>query len=381
MRKFFIILILLLTSGCWNYQELNEYAIVTGMAVDIEDNKYKISFLIANGNKNENEQTKTSIITGHGDSIYDAIKDISLMSPKELYISHLSVVIISEELAQKGISNLIDFLLREPQSHQNFYLLITKDDNPDDVLSILSPLAEYPSQNITSNVSTSEELQAKVSDANFNLFISKFFETGFEPIMNSIIVVGNSDLGEKPDSLDKPKQDAYTKLDTISLFKGDKLVAWSNKEESIGINMVLGEITNLYFTINYKDGYFVTNSNDYKVKYDLTKDKIIINASAKGDIIEINCNIDIEDDKVIKDLEKKVEIKMKEHIESAIKLAKKYQTDIFGFGNMYYKKYPKEYNKIKSWNEEFTNIEIEVITDFKYTSKGTLEQSTINYES
>lgn len=381
MRKFFIILILLLTSGCWNYQELNEYAIVTGMAVDIEDNKYKISFLIANGNKNENEQTKTSIITGHGDSIYDAIKDISLMSPKELYISHLSVVIISEELAQKGISNLIDFLLREPQSHQNFYLLITKDDNPDDVLSILSPLAEYPSQNITSNVSTSEELQAKVSDANFNLFISKFFETGFEPIMNSIIVVGNSDLGEKPDSLDKPKQDAYTKLDTISLFKGDKLVAWSNKEESIGINMVLGEITNLYFTINYKDGYFVTNSNDYKVKYNLTKDKIIINASAKGDIIEINCNIDIEDDKVIKDLEKKVEIKMKEHIESAIKLAKKYQTDIFGFGNMYYKKYPKEYNKIKSWNEEFTNIEIEVITDFKYTSKGTLEQSTINYES
>ncbi len=381
MRKFFIILILLLTSGCWNYQELNEYAIVTGMAVDIEDNKYKISFLIANGNKNENEQTKTSIITGHGDSIYDAIKDISLMSPKELYISHLSVVIISEELAQKGISNLIDFLLREPQSHQNFYLLITKDDNPDDVLSILSPLAEYPSQNITSNVSTSEELQAKVSDANFNLFISKFFETGFEPIMNSIIVVGNSDLGEKPDSLDKPKQDAYTKLDTISLFKGDKLVAWSNKEESIGINMVLGEITNLYFTINYKDGYFVTNSNDYKVKYDLTKDKIIINASAKGDIIEINCNIDIEDDKVIKDLEKKVEMKMKEHIESAIKLAKKYQTDIFGFGNMYYKKYPKEYNKIKSWNEEFTNIEIEVITDFKYTSKGTLEQSTINYES
>lgn len=381
MRKFFIILILLLTSGCWNYQELNEYAIVTGMAVDIEDNKYKISFLIANGNKNENEQTKTSIITGHGDSIYDAIKDISLMSPKELYISHLSVVIISEELAQKGISNLIDFLLREPQSHQNFYLLITKDDNPDDVLSILSPLAEYPSQNITSNVSTSEELQAKVSDANFNLFISKFFETGFEPIMNSIIVVGNSDLGEKPDSLDKPKQDAYTKLDTISLFKGDKLVAWSNKEESIGINMVLGEITNLYFTINYKDGYFVTNSNDYKIKYDLTKDKIIINASAKGDIIEINCNIDIEDDKVIKDLEKKVEMKMKEHIESAIKLAKKYQTDIFGFGNMYYKKYPKEYNKIKSWNEEFTNIEIEVITDFKYTSKGTLEQSTINYES
>ena len=96
MKKYMLILfIILLTSGCWNYQELNEFAIVTGMAIDFQDNQYKLSFLIANGNKNESEQTKTSILTGTGITIYDAFKDISLISPKELYISHLSVIIVS----------------------------------------------------------------------------------------------------------------------------------------------------------------------------------------------------------------------------------------------------------------------------------------------
>ena len=112
MKKLFIFCCFFLLTGCWNYQELNEYAIVTGMAVDIKDNKYEVSFLIANGNKSEQEQTKTSLISGEGETIYNAIKDISLSSPKELYVSHLSVVIISEEVASKGISNLLDYLLR-----------------------------------------------------------------------------------------------------------------------------------------------------------------------------------------------------------------------------------------------------------------------------
>ena len=163
MKKYLTILfIILLTSGCWNYRELNEFAIVTGMAVDYQEDKYQLSFLIANGNKNESEQAKTSILTGKGITIYDAFKDISLMSPKELYISHLSVVIISEDVARKGINNLLDYLLRDPQSHQNFYMVIAKNSKAQDILSILSPLSDYPSQNITSNVATSEKLAARL---------------------------------------------------------------------------------------------------------------------------------------------------------------------------------------------------------------------------
>lgn len=380
IKKLIIAFIILLTTGCWNYRELNEFAIVTGMAVDLEENKYKLSFLIANGNKNESQQAQTSILTGSGESIYDAFKDISLMSPKELYISHLSIVIISEDVARNGISNLIDYLMRDPQSHQNFYLIVAKDSKASDVLAILSPLADYPSQNITSNVATSEKLQGKISDASFNLFITKYLETGFEPIMNSVTIVGNTEKGQTAESQEKAKQDAYTKLDTIALFKKDKLIGWSTQDESVGIDMVLGEISTLYFDIPCGNEYVVTVSNNYSVDYEVKKNKITISADAKGSLMEVGCNIDLEDEKEIKKLEKKVEKKMKEYINKAISLAQSHKSDIFGFGNLVYKKYPDYYNYIKDWNEYFSTMDIEVKTSFKYTSKGTLEQSIDKHE-
>lgn len=379
-KKLIILFIILLTTGCWNYRELNEFAIVTGMAVDYQNNKYELSFLIANGNKNENQQAQTSILTGSGTSIYDAFKDISLMSPKELYISHLSVVIISEEVAKKGIENLIDYLLRDPQSHQNFYMVIAKNNKAKDVLSILSPLADYPSQNITSNVATSEKLQGKISDASFNLFITKYFEKGFEPIMNSITIIGNENKGQTTESQNKTKQDAYTKLDTIALFNKDKLVGWATKEESTGIDMILGEIETIYFNIPCKQQYSVVVSNNYKVDYKIEKNKITINSNMEGSLIEVGCDINLESEKEIKKLEKRVENEMKKYINQALKLAQYHKTDIFGFGNLIYKKYPEYYSKISNWNERFSNLNIEINTYFKFTSKGTLEQSINQYE-
>ena len=52
MKKILIIIsVILLTSGCYNYQELNDYAIATGMAIDYEDEQYEVSMLISNSPK------------------------------------------------------------------------------------------------------------------------------------------------------------------------------------------------------------------------------------------------------------------------------------------------------------------------------------------
>lgn len=375
MKKLSILFLLFFLTGCWNYQELNEYAIVTGMAVDFKEDKYEVSFLIANGNKTEQEQAKTSLISGEGETIYNAIKDISLSSPKELYISHLSVVIISEEVARDGISNLLDYLLREPQSHQNFYLLVSKDTKAFNILSILSPLSDYPSQNIASNISNTSKLQGKISDASFNLFMEKYLSTGFEPIMNSVTITGDIKEGQSSDSQDKTKQDAYTKLDTLALFQKDKFVTWATQEESIGIDLILGEIKNFYLNVPCEDSFAVTLSNDYEVKYQIEKDKIKVIAKAEGTLREVDCKIDLEKEEDLHKLEEFAEEEMRKYMVDAIQLAKNNHVDVFGFGSKYYKKYPQKYKNIKNWNNFFVTLPIEVEADFKYTRKGSLEQS------
>lgn len=44
MKKIILSLFILMLCGCWNYNELNNYSIATGMAIDYEDNKYIVSF-------------------------------------------------------------------------------------------------------------------------------------------------------------------------------------------------------------------------------------------------------------------------------------------------------------------------------------------------
>ena len=54
MKKIKIFLFLvaaLLLTGCGNYRELNDLAITTGIAFDIKDDQYIVSYMIANSNK------------------------------------------------------------------------------------------------------------------------------------------------------------------------------------------------------------------------------------------------------------------------------------------------------------------------------------------
>ena len=60
--------------------------------------------------------------------------------------------------------------------------------------------------------------------------------------------------------------------------------------------------------------------------------------------------------------------------DKAISLAKENKTDVFGFGNMIYKKNPKYFKEIENiWDDElFLNIDVEYDIDLKLEAKGNI---------
>ena len=120
MKKRLIIILLLpvLLTGCWNYSELNEIAIATGISIDWEDDKYKLTALISNAQKTEGSskegEAQITVFEGTGKTMTEALKNIELKLPKELYLKHISIIIIGEELAKKGVGNILDYLIRDP---------------------------------------------------------------------------------------------------------------------------------------------------------------------------------------------------------------------------------------------------------------------------
>ena len=304
MKKLILtISLVFICTGCFNYKELNAYAIATGMAIDRYNNNYEVSVLISNLPKSSNTQGgkdyKTIVYSGKGKTIYEAIKQIGLISPKELYIGHLSVLLISEDVAKEGINPTLEFLLEESRSKKNFQVAIAKDSKAKDLLSITSPLTDFPSQNLATNLKSSTELQGSVSATDFNTVLYKLINNGIDLTLNGFHVERNNSK-------------ECVKLSPLSIFKRDKLITWATDNESKGINIINNNIEELYLNIKCDDGYIVINTEDLYTEKHINKNgNMTIKTKGKTSITEITCDIDLKKQDNINKLEKKIENRIK----------------------------------------------------------------------
>lgn len=385
MKKiFFIVILSFLLVGCYNYNELDNVSICTAMAFDLEDDLYKVSYLIANAKKNQSSSEKGEaqavIYSGIGSSISEAVDDLITTIPHEPYVAHLKTIIISEELAKDGVQNVLDFLLRYPESRNKFNLYITDNEKAIDTLKILSPIEFFPSNSIINNAKTSSIYQSKAIIVEYNDFVATILEEGIEPILTSISILGDIDEGSKTDSLDKTYLSATLKVSNIGIFKDDKLIKISDADETIGINFIKNQINELIIPIPCEDNYIVlkTDSSNTKTNLKFKEDKfsIDLDVNVNAMINEVNCKIDLQNNENIKKITDDSNKIIKSYIEKAISLAKENRTDIFGFGTMVYKNYPKKWHSLKdNWDNYFNDLSINYKVNVKIKSAGGLRQS------
>lgn len=132
MKKLLIIIFCLLISGCNNYRELNNIAVVSALGIDYKDNMYNVSVLVKDNAKND--ENKTSIYTYEGKSLDEAIKKIGLLTSKTLYFIDLDVLVISKNATSK-LQNIMDYLSRDNNVGVNFYILC--DNNFEDSFKLM----------------------------------------------------------------------------------------------------------------------------------------------------------------------------------------------------------------------------------------------------
>ena len=124
---------------------------------------------------------------------------------------------------------------------------------------------------------------------------------------------------------------------------------------------------------NYLSIRILQSESKTKLK---SKDKIDISVKAIGTILEDNCKHNLEDPKVIDEIEKKAEKELKKLAKKGIEVAKKYETDIFGFGNLLYKKDPDSYKKFDDWDKDgFTKLDVNIKTNIELKFKGSAKQA------
>lgn len=384
MKKLFIIFpILLLFCGCTDYRELNNLAIVTGIAIDMDNDEYKVSTLISNSQK-ANESSKegdagTVVYSGKGKSISEALKKIDTQLPKKLYFNHLAVVVVSEKVAKKGLDNITDYFFRSPESTKRFYLIMAKEDKAEDIIKILTPLETFPSQNIKLNIESTNENTAISVSMTYSKFVENTLKKGIEPYLPTISINGNPKKGSENKNLESSDLKANVELKSLALFKNTKFIGYASDDESRGINIVNNVINEMIVTIKCGEKNAVIAISQLKNKKTLNLNNgnpiIKIDINAKGAIQETMCNIDLKDPKKIEKLEKETEKKIKKLAQMGINRAIELETDIFGFGNFIYKHNPKYFNNIKNWNGKIKDLNIKINVNVDLDTKGTIKQS------
>ena len=381
LKYLIILLVPLLLTGCYNYQELNELAITTGVSIDYdkETDEFIVITQVINPVKEQDAKSsnETSFINyeSKGKSLREAIRKIVLDSPKRLYGSQLQILILSENVLNDKLPDIIDFFIREPELRPEFKIIIAKDEKALEGITIQTLLDNLSSSNILSSLETQSERIGITTVVSLNELANMYLNPYLEIVLPSMIVKGNIEEGINKENLSTTKDETTIEITTAGVFKDNKLQGYLTEEESKTLNLIRGDIKNTIINIDIEDGFVVFEPNNIKVKTEaIPKDntvKLTVEGLAK--VKEITGLLDLNNTKEVQKLQEDFNKLTEDMILTTFNnIREKYNTDVFKFRDLYYKTDTKYFNKNQSnWYEEiFPNLKLEVTSKIELYEKG-----------
>ena len=126
-----------LAASSRNYIELHERLIIQGLGIDRTEQGYKVSVQ----SLKTTEEEKIELLVTEGDTVYDALNNLSLQIGKVPLYTHNIMVVIGRSAAEHGLDDVLDFLSG-----------ITKRDPPKVCLWLEIPLGNCLPTRRTDNI-------------------------------------------------------------------------------------------------------------------------------------------------------------------------------------------------------------------------------------
>ncbi|WP_273323174.1 Ger(x)C family spore germination protein [Vallitalea guaymasensis] len=376
-----IILQISLLCGCWSKKELDEISILSGIGIDnTDDDKLLLTMQvilhremkIESQSGKRGEERPTQNVEVIGDSLIDANRNFILQTGRRGYWSHVSVIVIGEELAKKGISPILDVLERDNEIRQRTLVLVAKGEAKEILMGETIDLEVIQAYNIKDmiRIAHNDGKSVKVDLRNYFLMSSKESYSSFIPGINIIQTNGS--------------RNGNIELKDTGIFKENKLVGWFNETETRGLLWILDDIQSCITEVNYPkekcNSVFIevlrSRTKVEPVIKNNTLEKIVLNVSASGKIAQSNEYVDITKTKVISEIGKATEEVITKKMIGTIKKGKSLNVDIFGFGEAIYKKNPKLWKEMEEyWEDIFLSIPVEVNVNMEIKRTGLISKS------
>ncbi|MDD4643592.1 MAG: Ger(x)C family spore germination protein [Bacilli bacterium] len=357
-------------TGCWDYIGIDEMTIVTGIAIDKnqQTQNYELTFeTISLMESTKEEGFKTKLIEATGKNLLDTIRNAKKRVVDKLYFSDMKTIVISNEIAKtEGIGAIINALIGDAEIREKTNIIISQEETAKQILNakgIDNPSTAYEVRKIIDN-------DNDVTSSTKPLFLYEAFNTLREPgaslVAPAFHLVKNDDI-------------ITPELNGIGVFKDDKLIYYIDSIDSkyflFIADKVNGGVISLSTDNSGKDNIALKiseNRTSKKYSYNNNKIKIEITTITKVDLHDASDRLKAVGKKEIDEAEKKAESLIVKNIKQLVaKAQKEINTDIFGFGNLVYRHDPLLWKKLKNnWDEVFMEIELDVTSKVKVMNTG-----------
>ena len=377
MKRNMILLIgiSLFLTGCWDQRELSTITIVTGMAIDKGKNgKFKLT--IESINETElYDQTATGnspsvLFSLEGETIAELAYKMNIGFSKNAIYSHMRTLVVSKAIAESGMMEFLDTFERSRELRDDFDVILAKEGEAADILQVVYTFQKSSSLKIMSQLESATKGWGSTPNVKVKDLISALTSPGRQPVMTAVRIQGKPKKGESVDNMKKTHPDAIVVIDSMALFKGEKLVGFLSVEDTRNYLWTQNQIENTSISVPCGENRFaalrITDSKT-KVKGRIKngKPKIGVDIVMEGSIYGSTCKGHMDDPKTYKKLDELTNQYVREKVSKTIQTVQDdYGVDIFGFGEVVYRQDYKQFKKVEDhWDEAFKDAEIDVSVD------------------
>ncbi len=375
----FLILLLPLLSGCYNYRELNELGITTAVSIDYKDDAFYVIAEVINPIKQQDASSSNNSpfvnYNSSSSSLQDAFRKVVLESPRQLYAAQLEIIVLSEEVVNNHLEEVLEYFARDPEARTEIKIIVAKTEDSTKAITLQTLLTSLSSSNIINSLDLQSKVLGMAYPVTLNELLNMYIDPYLEVVLPSMTLYGNYEIGDEKENITTSSPKAIVKIDGSTITKDNKILGYLDLEESKILNLINGKLKETIIKMNYYDGYIIFEPNRIKVSRELDiKNNIIkINISGYSKTKEIQSNINVKDPKEVEKLNKALNMELEKKITDTFNsIREKYGTDVFGFQELYYRtnyKYFKE--NCTNWYEDiYPKIKLEVKANVRLYEKG-----------
>lgn len=368
MKPYLIILsvlLLLLTSACWDSRQLRDLTVVKSAGLDlIEDGKVRVTLSSPIPEKYRTQERAT-VITSEGDTIRNAREHIESRKSEMVDTSKLRALLIGEELAKQDIYPPLDVFYRDPRAPLAAKVAITR--NSAKTLVELRPDDRPRTSELIADLFHAAEKQTMIPITNLQLICPLIFDRGIDAVLplvsmesGAVKLDGVALFNDKVFSGDLTIPDS-----TILLLMQDQL------KRSASITSKVHDDDKIkmedYVTVDVKD---INRSLEIVIDKDTKKITVPLKLKMEVNVIEYPHD-DLNTEEKIKKLNKKLSENMTKKVKEVADLIQEYNCDALGIGRRIFAFDNAFWDEIE-WKEVYQDVEIKPEVEVEIVRHGIL---------